>query len=290
MSAPATRCSAGSGARSRPTGAAATGAARRTGRAGRPGAGERCSTCSWTGWSTTGRGPPRAAGGAAGHGRSGDRCRAGRGTGRRTAGPARRGLAADRRPWLTDDGLDRRPSCDGSTACVTALRGRGRRDRHDRARRRARPGPAGASPWCPTTTCASCAPTRSSQTCPRRSPGSTRARPLTWISGPSRDQRHRARTGSRACTARARSRSCSSASRHAELVALRVGEGRPVVHGPSCPRWSSVAPFAIRSAICFSGSSVTGRRSTWIRFLTSSAPAPAGRGSGPAALPGRPGG
>ncbi|GAA2840664.1 LUD domain-containing protein [Nonomuraea rubra] len=39
--------------------------------------------------------------------------------------------------------------------------------------------------WSPTTTCAWCGPTRSCRACRRPSPGSTPARPLTWISGPS---------------------------------------------------------------------------------------------------------
>ena len=44
---------------------------------------------------------------------------------------------------------------------------------------------AARSPSCPTSTSASSTPTRSSPTCPTRSRCSTRARPLTWISGPS---------------------------------------------------------------------------------------------------------
>ena len=44
---------------------------------------------------------------------------------------------------------------------------------------------AGRSAWCPTCTSASSTPTRSSPTCPTRSPLLDPARPLTWISGPS---------------------------------------------------------------------------------------------------------
>ena len=56
-----------------------------------------------------------------------------------------------------------------STASLTGCAVGDRRDRDDRARRR-RPTAGGArSRWCPTTTSASSAPTRSSSSCPRRS-------------------------------------------------------------------------------------------------------------------------
>ena len=66
------------------------------------------------------------------------------------------------------------------------LRGRDRRDRHDRPRRRARTRAAGRSACCPTSTSASSVaePGRRDRA-RRRSPGSTRRRPQTWISGPS---------------------------------------------------------------------------------------------------------
>ena len=89
-------------------------------------------------------------------------------------------------------------------------RGRDRRDRHHRPRRIARARAAARCPWSPTTTCAWCAPARSSRLVPEalarldpraaRSPGSAARPPPATSSW----------TGSRACTAPAPSRSSSS--------------------------------------------------------------------------------
>ena len=104
---------------------------------------------------------------------------------------ARAVVPAGPRPWRgrrtrsSTTGLTAARARPASTPSSPPPRVGDRRDRHDRARPRPRPGPPRASPSCPTCTSASSAPTRSSPTCPRPSPLLDPTRPLTWISGPS---------------------------------------------------------------------------------------------------------
>ena len=147
--------------------------------------GRRCSTCSRTGCSTTR--PPCAAPTTPGCAPPSPRAR--RGARRRRR---RTGAAAARPAGRLGTGRPRRrrhadapPSSTSYAAVVTACRVAVRRDRHHRARRRARPGPPGDHP-------------RTRRACLRRArrpgrahrardaaPGSTPTRPTTFISGPS---------------------------------------------------------------------------------------------------------
>ena len=79
----------------------------------------------------------------------------------------------------------RRTSSTAFDAVVTARPRRHRRDRHDRARPRARTRAGGRSPWCPTCTSASSRADQVVADVPDALALLDPARPLTWISGPS---------------------------------------------------------------------------------------------------------
>ena len=124
--------------------------------------------------------------GLAGRGRAGGRTR-------RVAGRVDCELGGRRDPSST---TTRRCRADAGRGRRRAhrLRGGDRRDRHDRAGRRPATRAGARSPWCPTTTCAWCAPTRSSH----RAGGRRPARPGPPADLDQRavgDQRHRARPG-----------------------------------------------------------------------------------------------
>ena len=130
------------------------------------------------------------------------------GGGRRGAARRRRhAVAGGRRAGAWTSALDAATVRARDDAPLSARRPRRRRRRRHRRARSASPRPApscsttgparaaGRSPWCPTCTSASSAPTRSSPTCPTRSALPRPDAAADLDQRPVRDQRHRARPG-----------------------------------------------------------------------------------------------